>query len=255
MAYETILFSLKSGVAKIVLNRPEKLNSFTEQMHGEVLDALDVTVRNGARVLLLTGAGRAFSTGQDLSVPTPDPGAPLERHYNPLIRALRALPCPFVCAVNGVAAGAGANLALAADLVVAAKSARFLQSFVQVGLVPDSGGSWTLPRLIGEARALGLMLTGQPLAADDAERWGLIWKAVEDGELMREADGVAGRLAQLPTKALVAMRQMVRGGWERSLDAQLEVEREWQSRMGETADYREGIAAFLEKRPPKFRGF
>lgn len=260
MTYENILFTLEGGVAKLTLNRPDKLNSFTDAMHEEVAGALDKAVKDGARVLLLTGAGRGFCTGQDLSarpfVPGEkiDGGASLENHYNPLMRKLAALPFPFLCAVNGVAAGAGANIALAADMVIAAKSARFIQAFAKLGLVPDAGGTWMLPRLAGQARAMGLMLTGEPLSAQQAFEWGLIWKVVEDSELPAQAGVLAAQLAAAPTRALAAIRRALRGSWNGSFDAQLDLERDLQREMAQTSDYREGLSAFLEKRLPKFTG-
>lgn len=258
MAYETILYSLEGGVALLTLNRPDKLNAFNVAMHEEVAAALDLAVAEGARVLLLTGAGRGFCTGQDLSglseTEKRDPGHPLEHHYNPLVRKLAALPFPTLCAVNGVAAGAGANIALGCDMVIAARSAKFIQSFVNVGLAPDTGGTWTLPRLAGQARAMGLMLTGEALSAEKAEAWGLIWKVVDDAALKTEAGTLAARLAAAPTKSLSAVRGALRSSWDRSLDQQLDLEREVQRQMGLTHDYREGVMAFLEKRIPKFTG-
>jgi len=257
MGFSTILFSLDGGVATLVFNRPDKLNSFTVRMHEEVGAALDQAVQGGARVLLLTAKGRGFCTGQDLSdidLATFDPGASLERHYNPLMRRLAGLPFPVVIAVNGVAAGAGANIALSGDIVIAAKSARFIQIFAQLGLVPDCGGSWMLPRLAGQARAMALMLTGEPLGAEQAAAWGVIWKAVDDDALMREAQALAARLAALPPLALTAIRSAVRGSWSNSFEEHLDLERDLQGAMGKTQDYREGVSAFLEKRPPKFKG-
>jgi 2-(1,2-epoxy-1,2-dihydrophenyl)acetyl-CoA isomerase len=256
MAFENILFALEGGVARLTFNRPEKLNSFTVAMHADVATAIDRAESEGVRALLLTGAGRGFCTGQDLSLVDAafDPGASLNDHYNPLMRRLASLPFPVVCAVNGVAAGAGANIALAGDIVIAARSARFIQSFVQLGLVPDCGGTWMLPRLAGRARAMGLMLTGEPLSAQQALAWGLIWKVVDDEALAEESELLAARLAAAPTRALVAIRDALRSGWSRSFDAQLDIERDLQHAMSRTADYREGVAAFLERRPPKFTG-
>jgi 2-(1,2-epoxy-1,2-dihydrophenyl)acetyl-CoA isomerase len=258
MAYDTILYALKDGVATLTLNRPDKLNAFNARMHEEVADALDRAVAQDARVLLLTGAGRGFCTGQDLSGLAPgdaeDPGAPLEAHYNPLVRRLAALPFPFLCAVNGVAAGAGASLALGADMVIAARSAKFIQSFVHIGLIPDAGATWLLPRLVGQARAMGLALSGEPLTAEQALAWGLIWKVVEDDALASEAQALAAKLAAAPTKSLNAIRGAIRGAWDVTLDQQLELERALQRQMGQTEDYREALSAFLAKRKPTFIG-
>ena len=262
MAYETILLEIADGVAKLTLNRPDRLNSFTVQMHGEVANALSAVEGDaGVRALLLTGAGRGFCAGQDLSDRAVAPGGDgvdlgesLENRYNPLIRRLIALPKPVVCAVNGVAAGAGANIAFAADIVFAARSAKFIQSFSNIGLVPDSGGTWILPRLAGQARALGLALTGEPLSAEKAEAWGLIWRCVDDAELMAEAGRIAARLAAGPTRGFAAIKSAMRKGWLASLDQQLDLERDLQRELGRSADYREGVAAFMEKRTPKFTG-
>jgi 2-(1,2-epoxy-1,2-dihydrophenyl)acetyl-CoA isomerase len=256
--YETILFEASGPVARITLNRPDRLNSFTAQMHEELRDAL----RNlgGARVLVLTGAGRGFCAGQDLNdravAPgeTVDLGETVETCWNPLIRTLTSLPQPVIARVNGVAAGAGANIALACDIVVAAKSAKFIQSFSAIGLIPDSGGTWALPRAVGQARALGLALTGEPLAAEKAEEWGLIWKAVADGSLDSEVDAIAAKLASLPPLGLAAIKDMIRASWQYSLDEELERQAGAMRRLGFTQDYREGVAAFLEKREPKFTG-
>lgn len=262
MAFETILFEAADGAARLTLNRPDRLNSFTVQMHHEVADALS-RVENDAniRALLITGAGRGFCAGQDLSDRAVAPGADgvdlgesLEERYNPLIRRLTALPKPVVCAVNGVAAGAGANIAFAADIVLAAKSAKFIQSFSKIGLVPDSGGTWILPRLAGQARALGLALTGEALNAENAENWGLIWRAVDDDRLMSEADKLIASLANGPTKGLAAIKLAMRKGWHTNLDEQLDLERDLQRELGRSDDYREGVAAFTEKRAPKFTG-
>ena len=259
MSYENILFSIDAGIARLTLNRPDRLNSFNEAMHVEVRDALDrVRDEQEARVMLLTGAGRGFCAGQDLSdravAPGEEPvdlGDSIERNYKPLIVALRSLPLPIVCAVNGVAAGAGANIALACDIVVAARSARFVQSFARLGLVPDSGGTYFLPRLAGSARAMGLALLAEPLSAEDAERWGLIWKVVDDQQLMPEASALARKLAAGPTKGYGLIKRALYASEHNSLDAQLDLERDLQREAGFSEDYRKGVAAFLEKRDPK----
>jgi 2-(1,2-epoxy-1,2-dihydrophenyl)acetyl-CoA isomerase len=261
MAYNTILFELSDGVARLTLNRPDRLNSFTVEMHEEVADALTQVEAGSARVLLLTGAGRGFCAGQDLSDQSVAPGgagvdlgASIEERYNPLVRRLIALPMPVVSAVNGVAAGAGANIALCADIVIAARGAKFIQSFANIGLVPDSGGTWVLPRLVGQARAMGLALTGQPVPADQAEAWGMIWKAVDDADLAAEAAALVDRFAAAPTRGLAATKRALRAAFTSDLDAQLDLERDLQRALGATADYQEGVAAFLAKRPPVFTG-
>lgn len=262
MAHDTILFEVTDGYAAITLNRPEKLNAFTAKMHGELREALaKVEEDAGIRVVLLTGAGRAFCAGQDLNdrafapgEKQPDLGESLDRFYNPLVRTLRKLPKPVVCAVNGTAAGAGANIALACDLVLAARSANFIQAFCRIGLVPDSGGTYILPRLIGTARAMGLTLLGEPLSAERAAEVGLIWKCVDDEKLMEEARGLARHLATQPTKGLALIKQAINASLANDLDRQLDLERDLQRIAGRTEDYREGVSAFLAKRKPSFKG-
>jgi 2-(1,2-epoxy-1,2-dihydrophenyl)acetyl-CoA isomerase len=261
MTFETILFSADAGVGHITLNRPDRLNSFTVQMHAEVAQALDQAVEAGARVLVLTGAGRGFCAGQDLSDRAVAPGGDgvdlgesLEKRYNPLIRRLTSLEMPVICAVNGVAAGAGANIALACDIVIAARGVKFIQSFANIGLIPDSGGKWTLPRVAGQARAMGLALTGEPLTAERAEAWGMIWKCVDDDKLAEETAALAAKFASAPTKGLATTKKLIRESATRSLDAELDAERDAQRMLGRTHDYKEGVAAFMEKRPPKFSG-
>jgi 2-(1,2-epoxy-1,2-dihydrophenyl)acetyl-CoA isomerase len=258
MAYETIDFKADGAVARITLNRPDRLNSFTAQMHEEVRDAL--ANLSDARVIVLTGAGRGFCAGQDLNDRAVAPGEAVNlgetvtQCWNPLVRTLTTLPQPVIARVNGIAAGAGANIALACDIVVAAKSAKFIQSFSAIGLIPDSGGTWALPRLVGQARALGLALTGEPLPAEKAAEWGLIWKAVEDEALDSEVDAIAQKLASLPPIGLAAIKEMIRSSWQYSLDEELERQAGTMRRLGFTEDYREGVAAFLEKRTPNFTG-
>lgn len=256
--YESIAVDSENDIARITLDRPDRLNSFTRSMHAELSDALENL--GDARVVVLTGAGRGFCAGQDLNDRAVAPGEAVdlgetvEECWNPLIRKLASLPQPVIARVNGVAAGAGANIALACDIVIAAKSAKFIQSFSALGLIPDSGGSWHLPRLVGQARALGLALTGEPLPAEKAADWGLIWKAVDDEQLDSEVDGVAAKLASLPPLGLAAIKQIIRSSWSRSLDDELDLQRDEMRRLGFTHDYREGVAAFLDKRAPKFIG-
>jgi 2-(1,2-epoxy-1,2-dihydrophenyl)acetyl-CoA isomerase len=258
MAYHTIDFKLEGGIARLTLNRPDRLNSFTVEMHEEVAEALGRL--EGARVLVLTGAGRGFCAGQDLNDRAVAPGEKVdlgesvEQRYNPLIRTLTSLPFPVIARVNGVAAGAGANIALACDIVIAAKSAKFIQSFASIGLIPDSGGTWVLPRLVGQARALGLALTAEPLPAEKAAEWGLIWKAVEDEALDGEVDALAARFAAAPTRGLARIKKMIRESWEHSLGEELVLQRDAMRELGFSDDYREGVAAFMEKRKPNFSG-
>lgn len=258
MAYNTILFTNEGGIARLTLNRPDRLNSFTVEMHEEVADALSDL--GDARTLVLTGAGRGFCAGQDLADRAVAPGQAVdlgesvEKRYNPLVKRLTSLPMPVIARVNGVAAGAGANIALACDIVIAAKSAKFIQSFANIGLIPDSGGTWVLPRLVGQARALGLALTAEPLPAEKAAEWGLIWKAVDDDQLDAEVDALAGRFAQAPTLGLARIKKMIRESWGHSLDEELDLQRDSMRELGCSSDYREGVAAFMEKRTPRFTG-
>ena len=261
MSDPTILYAVSDGIARLTLNRPERLNSFNGQMHAEVRDALGRVAEDGARVLVLTGAGRGFCAGQDLGDRQVAPGGErvdlgesIERNYKPLVLALRSLPVPTIAAVNGVAAGAGASLALACDLVIAAKSASFIQSFGKLGLVPDSGATWFLPRLVGTARALGLALLGERLPAADAAAWGLIWRCVDDGEFAATVDALAGQLAAAPTRGLVRTREAMQAGSMHTLAEQLDLERDIQRELGYTDDYAEGVAAFAGKRAPRFSG-
>ena len=256
-----ILVSQDAGVLTITLNRPDKLNAFNPEMHQLLRKALEQALDQAAiRAVLLTGAGRAFCAGQDLSERNVADDAPIDlsvslgSNYNPLVRRLRALPKPVVCAVNGVAAGAGANIALACDLVLAARSASFVQSFSRLGLVPDSGGTYFLPRLVGGARALGLALLGEKLSAEQAERWGLIWKAIDDEKLMSEAATLARALAIGPTRGYGLMKKALNASWGNSLDAQLDLERDLQREAGMSEDYREGVSAFVQKRKPNYKG-
>lgn len=262
MSFEHILFTIEQGVATLTLNRPEQLNSFNAQMHKEVREALKQVRQNPeVRCLLITGSGRGFCAGQDLGdrnvapgAAAPDLGESIEKNYNPLIRSLRDLPMPVICAVNGVAAGAGANIALACDITLAARSASFIQAFCKIGLVPDSGGTWTLPRAVGMARAKALALLGDRLSAEQAEQWGMIWRCVDDAALQDEALKLARQLATQPTYGLALIKRALNASASNSFDAQLDLERDLQRLAGRSEDYREGVAAFMAKRTPEFKG-
>jgi 2-(1,2-epoxy-1,2-dihydrophenyl)acetyl-CoA isomerase len=261
VSYQSVIFAVDGGIARLTLNRPERLNSFNTAMHAEVRAALAEVRSSEARVLVLTGAGRGFCAGQDLNDRAVAPGAAaadlgesIEKNYKPLILALRSLPLPVIAAVNGVAAGAGANIALACDLVVAARSASFVQAFARLGLVPDSGGTWFLPRLVGTARALGLAFLAEKLSAEQAAAWGLIWRCVEDAELPAVVETLAQGFAAAPTRGLARTKQAIYEGWGRTLAEQLDVERDYQAELGRSADYAEGVAAFAQKRTPRFSG-
>lgn len=249
------------GYRVLTLNRPDRLNAFNEAMHRALMGALlEAETDPACRALLLTGAGRGFCAGQDLSDRvfepgvTPDLTRTIELFYNSLVRKLRSLPMPVVCAVNGVAAGAGANIALACDIVLAGRSAKFVQAFAKIGLVPDSGGTWFLPRLVGPARARGLALLAEPLTAEKAEAWGLIWRAVDDAGLMDEARTLTARLATQPTIGLALTKRALDAAESNDLDRQLDLERDLQGEAGRTPDYQEGVRAFMEKREPRFTG-
>lgn len=262
MAYENILYENQGGIAKLTLNRPDKLNSFTSQMHEEIRDALaKLRAEKSTRVLVLTGAGRGFCAGQDLSERSAkessqgiDLGGTVEKYYAPLVLALRALPLPVICAVNGVAAGAGANLALACDIVLAARSASFIEVFCKLGLLPDTGGTYFLPRLIGTARAMGLSMLGPKVSAEQAEAWGLIWKVVDDDRLVAETNELAKHFSEAPTLGLALTKAALYASIDNTLEEQLKLEGNSMRTLGRSDDYREGVAAFMEKRPPRFKG-
>jgi 2-(1,2-epoxy-1,2-dihydrophenyl)acetyl-CoA isomerase len=263
MPFDAIELTIADGIARLSLNRPDKLNSLTEAMHAELRAALDqVQGSAAARVLVLTGAGRAFCAGQDLADPAmqpvdgkmPDAGDMVERNYKPLVLRLQNLRVPTIAAVNGIAAGAGASLALACDLVIAAKSASFLQAFSKIGLIPDTGGTWLLPQRVGMARALGLALLAEKLGAEQAAAWGLIWECVDDAAFAARIDALARQLAAAPTKALVRTRQAMHAALGHTLEQQLSFEGGFMRELGGSADFAEGVAAFMEKRAPRFTG-
>ena len=263
MDYQNILFTVEAGIARLTLNRPDKLNSFTGEMHAELRVALDhIQVNKAIRVLVLSGAGRAFSAGQDLADPAmaaidgkmPDIGNVVEASYKPLILRLQNLRVPTIAAVNGIAAGAGASVALACDLVIATKSASFLQAFSKIGLIPDTGGTWFLPQRVGMARAMGLALLADKLPAEKAADWGLIWQCVDDAEFAAAVDKLAQQLSTAPTKALVRTRQAMHAAPGHTLEQQLSMEGGFMRELGWSPDYAEGVAAFMDKRAPNFTG-
>jgi 2-(1,2-epoxy-1,2-dihydrophenyl)acetyl-CoA isomerase len=262
MSFNTIEFTTEGGVATLMLNRPKALNSFTMEMHAEVRQAMTVVSNDAAiRCLVITGAGRGFCAGQDLgdravsgNDAPPDLGDSVEKNYNPLIRSIMNLPKPVICAVNGVAAGAGSSIALACDIVLAARSASFIQVFCKIGLIPDSGGTWNLPRAVGLARAKGLAMLGDRLDAETAEQWGLIWKCIDDEQLQHEAQKMAQHFATHPTRALGLIKNLMNDSGSNTLYEQTELEKEAMQELGQSADYREGVAAFKEKRPAVFKG-
>lgn len=260
MSYSTILLDIQDGVAKLTLNRPEKLNSFSALMHRELKDTQPELESNSVRCVLITGAGRAFGAGADLSDtgdaenPRLAAGAALEKQYNPLILFLRELDKPVICAVNGLAAGASMSLALAGDITLAARSAYFLQAFCHIGLIPDAGSTFFLPRLVGSGKAMGMAMLGDKISAADAEKMGLIWKVCEDDELMDTAQELAKRMASGPTKGYALIKKAMNASLSNDLKAQLDVERDFQQIAHETDDFQEGVTAFMEKRPAKFQG-
>lgn len=257
---DEVLIDDRGAWRVITLNRPDRLNSFNAAMHRALAAALDAACDPACRAVLLTGAGRGFCAGQDLADvavtdgAAPDLGVTIDEFYNPLVRRIRALDKPVVCAVNGTAAGAGANIALACDIVLAARSAKLIQSFAKIGLVPDSGGTWLLPRLIGDARAKVLAMLAEPIGAETAADWGLIWRAVDDDQLRGEAEKLTAHLATQPTQGLALIKQALAAAATNTLDAQLDLERDLQRKAGRTPDYAEGVDAFIAKRAPNFTG-
>jgi 2-(1,2-epoxy-1,2-dihydrophenyl)acetyl-CoA isomerase len=260
--FDAILLDIAEGVATITLNRPDKLNSFTGAMHADLKHAMQIIQADrNVRVLMITGAGRGFCAGQDLSERAmadggepADVGSSLDKNYNPLLKQLRGLAYPVICAVNGVAAGAGCNLVLACDIVIAAKSASFIQAFSRIGLIPDAGGTYTLPRLIGTARAMAAAMLAEKISAEQAQQWGMIWKCVDDNQLMTEATALARQLAGQATRALGLTKRAIYASANNTFDQQLDLERDLQREAGKSEDFREGVAAFMEKRPARFTG-
>ena len=262
MNYETIIADTNKGVGYLTFNRPDQMNSFTAQMHQEVAAVLNQWADDKTiRAVVITGNGRWFCAGQDLKerrfdpdAPAPDLGLSLEKYYNPLIQCITTMPKPVICAVNGVAAGAGANIALACDIVIAAQSASFIQAFCRLGLVPDAGGTWLLPRLVGRAQAMGLAMLGDKISSDKALQLGMIWQVVEDDLLMTEVTKLAEQLATQPTYGLSLIKKAINAAADNSLEQQLALERDFQRLAGKTHDYKEGVQAFIQKRPPVFQG-
>ncbi len=262
MSYRNIEFSIDKGVAVLKLNRPDALNSFTAEMHGEVREVLTrAAADKSVRAVLLTGNGRGFCAGQDLNdrsvapgEATPDLGDSVEKYYSPLILQITTMEKPVICAVNGVAAGAGANIALACDIVIAGRSASFIESFARLGLIPDSGGTWILPRLVGMARAKGLAMLGPKVSAEQAEAWGMIWQVVDNEDLMSTALGLAEQMATQPTRGFAFTKKAFAASAANTLETQLELERDLMRAAGKTHDYQEGVKAFLEKRTPTYKG-
>ena len=253
---DPILVETKGAFSVVTLNRPDRLNSFNAEMHRALAAALaQLGDDESCRAVMITGAGRGFCAGQDLAALGEDGvGDVLEEFYNPLVRRIRAMPKPVVAAVNGVAAGAGANVALACDIVLAGRSAKFIQAFSKIALVPDSGGTWFLPRLVGDVRARALALTGEPVGAEQAASWGMIWKALDDEALRGEAEALTAHLATMPTAALALIKRALDSAATNSLDAQLDLERDLQKEAGTLPDFKEGVRAFMEKRPAVFTG-
>ncbi|NUG30667.1 2-(1,2-epoxy-1,2-dihydrophenyl)acetyl-CoA isomerase PaaG [Acinetobacter baumannii] len=262
MDYQNIIAEEKNGVGYLTFNRPKALNSFNVDMHREVAEVLNQWTKNpDVRCVVISGEGRGFCAGQDLgdrvvdpNAEAPDLGYSIETYYNPLIKTIVNMPKPVICAVNGVAAGAGANIALACDLVIAAKSANFVQAFCRLGLVPDSAGTWFLPRAVGHARAMGLALLGDKLPAETAKEWGMIWDVVEDAELKTKVTELAERLAKQPTFGLSLIKKAIHQSSNNIFDEQLLLERDFQRIAGRSEDYREGVQAFMNKREPNFKG-
>jgi 2-(1,2-epoxy-1,2-dihydrophenyl)acetyl-CoA isomerase len=261
MSEPTILVEQRDGYRVITLNRPDKLNAFNDAMHEALRTAIaDAETDESCRALMITGAGKAFCAGQDLNDRLPKDGKPvvlgetLEKYYNPLVKKLRELRMPVVAAVNGVAAGAGCNIALACDIVIATQSARFIQSFARIGIVPDAGGTWMLPRLVGDARARGLALLAQDLTAEKAAEWGMIWRCVGDKAFVYEATRICEHFATAPTQGVALIKQALNASQGNTLEQQLDLERQLQRAAGETPDYAEGVRAFMEKRKPNFTG-